>query len=75
MKIFLQTFGCRVNQYETQALREKLMAAGDSTEVDGYEDADLCVVNTCTVTREADRDALRLIRRISRRNGVKASSC
>ncbi len=36
--------------------------------VEDWAEADLCVVNTCTVTSEADKDALRLIRKISRRN-------
>ncbi len=67
MKIYLHTFGCRVNQYETEQLRERLTADGSTTTGD-FETADLCVVNTCTVTKAADQDALRLIRRISRRN-------
>lgn len=67
VKYFFHTFGCRVNQYETELLRERLCAGGSTTTGD-FETADLCVVNTCTVTRAADQDALRLIRRISRRN-------
>jgi threonylcarbamoyladenosine tRNA methylthiotransferase MtaB len=67
VKFFLRTFGCRVNQYETQRLRERLAGPGDAV-TEGYEDADVCVVNTCTVTDGADRDALRLIGAISRRN-------
>ena len=41
------TFGCKVNQYDTQVLRERALASGYK-EVE--EDADLIVVNTCTVT-------------------------
>lgn len=67
MRVFTHTFGCRVNQYETQVLRERLLASGGAG-VEDWENADLCVINTCTVTAEADADALRLIRRISRRN-------
>ncbi|MBI4349269.1 MAG: tRNA (N(6)-L-threonylcarbamoyladenosine(37)-C(2))-methylthiotransferase MtaB [Elusimicrobia bacterium] len=67
MKVFLHTFGCRVNQYETEQLRERLLAGGGTSTGD-FSTADVCVVNTCTVTRAADQDALRLIRRISRRN-------
>jgi len=68
LKAFFQTFGCRVNQYETEVLREKILAGGLSKETEAFENADLCVINTCTVTKEADKDALRLLRRISRRN-------
>ncbi len=64
MKAYFHTFGCRVNQYETQQLRERL----DAEPAESFEDADLCVVNTCTVTATADRDALRLVRKIARRN-------
>ncbi len=67
MKTWVKTFGCRVNQAEGDALKASLHAAG-SCEVEGFENADLCVVNTCTVTAEADREALALVRRISRRN-------
>ncbi len=68
MKAFFKTYGCRVNQYETQALRERLTQNRFAEVSDDFEDADLCVINTCTVTEEADQDALRLIRKINRRN-------
>ena len=68
MRVYTKTFGCRVNQYETQALRERLGREAGSVDAEGFEDADVCVVNTCTVTAEADREALALLRRIGRRN-------
>lgn len=68
MRVFFKTFGCRVNQYETEGVREKLLKDGVNTAVKDYESADLCVVNTCTVTHEADKDALQLLRRIDKRN-------
>jgi threonylcarbamoyladenosine tRNA methylthiotransferase MtaB len=49
-------------------LRENLLAGGAASAVQDFEAADLCVINTCTVTAQADNEALRLIRRISRRN-------
>jgi threonylcarbamoyladenosine tRNA methylthiotransferase MtaB len=64
MRVFWKTYGCRVNQYETQALRERA-GAQDAT---GLDDADVCVLNTCTVTGRADSEALALLRRITRRN-------
>jgi len=67
-RIYLKTFGCRVNQSETEGLRRELLALRLAEPVGRFEDADLCVLNTCTVTREADKDALQLLRRIARRN-------
>ena len=67
MKIWVKTFGCRVNQAEGESLKASLLAGG-SSESAGFEDADVCVVNTCTVTAEADREALALLRRVVRRN-------
>ncbi len=61
------TLGCKVNQYETELVREALTTFG-------YEDsaaeaeADLCVVNTCTVTNEGDSKSRQIIRRMARQN-------
>ncbi|HYF00096.1 MAG TPA: tRNA (N(6)-L-threonylcarbamoyladenosine(37)-C(2))-methylthiotransferase MtaB [Planctomycetota bacterium] len=68
MKTFaFVTFGCKVNQYESQALREKFAARG-LTEVGADAPADLFVVNTCTVTEVATAEARRVVRRLARRN-------
>ncbi len=63
----LVTLGCKVNQYETQLVQEALEAGGYRAAGPG-ERADLCVVNTCTVTGEADAQARQLIRRLARAN-------
>lgn len=68
MKAYFKTFGCRVNQAEGEDIKERVMADGLTTLTSDFETADLCVVNTCTVTVEGDSDALRLVRRIARRN-------
>ena len=67
MKFIFRTFGCRVNQAETEELRARLDAAGGSL-VHSLAEADLCIVNTCTVTRDADREALKFLRRVGREN-------
>ena len=67
VKYFLRTFGCRVNQAETEELRALLISAGH-TPAKVPAEAELCVVNTCTVTRDADREALKLLRRVTREN-------
>jgi len=59
------TLGCKVNQYDTQAIREALARAG-YREVGASEPADLYVVNTCCVTRESHRKSLRLVRQVAR---------
>src|SRR5262249_18048945 len=59
----LVTLGCKVNQYETQHVKEALEASG-YREAAEAEAADLCVVNTCTVTHEGDAKSRQLIRRL-----------
>lgn len=66
MKFFLKTFGCRVNQVESQAVLEEFTSRGWVCAA--MEEADLCLLNTCTVTHQADKDVEKLIRQISRRN-------
>ncbi len=57
--VAFKTLGCKVNQYETQLLREQFMQAGfkETTAC-----ADVYVINTCTVTRKSDSESRRLIR-------------
>lgn len=63
----LVTLGCKVNQYETQLVREALTAGGYREANEG-EEADLCVVNTCTVTSTGDSKGRQLIRQLARQN-------
>jgi threonylcarbamoyladenosine tRNA methylthiotransferase MtaB len=67
MKTFaFVTFGCKVNQYESQALRERFARRG-LAEVGAERGADLFVINTCTVTETATAEAQRTVRRLARR--------
>ena len=61
------TLGCKVNQYDTQVIREQFCNAGFA-ETDDHLPADVYVINTCTVTHRADADSLNLIRRAKREN-------
>lgn len=63
----LVTLGCKVNQYETQYVQEALQANGYRLAADG-EPADLCIVNTCTVTGEGDAKSRQAIRRLAQAN-------
>ena len=66
MKYSIVTFGCRVNQADSFAIEEELRRRGA---VDAPpEDADLVVINTCSVTASADQGARQTIRRIVRGN-------
>ena len=61
------TLGCKVNQYETQSVAENFLNAGYRV-VKEEEPADVYVVNTCTVTRLADRKSRQYIRKMKRLN-------
>lgn len=63
----LVTLGCKVNQYETQLVREALIKNGFH-EAGDDEVADLCVVNTCTVTHTGDSKSRQVIRQLARKN-------
>ena len=65
MRVHYHTFGCKANQYDTERMRQELEARGAVTATD-YTQADVCVVNTCTVTNHADADARRFVRRLRR---------
>ncbi len=78
-RVSFWTLGCRLNQYDTAALRARLLAAGMTEALPaagkaagangcaaGEAEAELIVVNTCTVTRRADQEARQLIRRLHR---------
>ena len=62
------TLGCKVNQYETEFVRQGLVDAGMFRDALPDESADLCVVNTCTVTNEGDSKSRQAIRRLARDN-------
>ena len=67
MKVYFLTLGCRVNQYETDAARRLFLDNGHEN-VDSPEEADVCIVNTCSVTGEADRKSSQMLRRMANNN-------
>jgi threonylcarbamoyladenosine tRNA methylthiotransferase MtaB len=66
MRVGFHTFGCKLNQYETEALAEPFQERG-FTVVPASSEAELYLINTCTVTTRADHKARALIRGLSRR--------
>ena len=67
MTVFYYTFGCKVNQYETDAIRELMESQGYST-TNKLNLADVCVINTCTVTGAADIKLKQLLHKIKSSN-------
>ena len=67
MKIFFVTLGCKVNQYESEAMRKLFEAAG-YTAAEEISAADVVVVNTCTVTAVSSQKSRQMIRRAANVN-------
>ena len=64
MNILFYTLGCKVNQYETEVMREALLNMGHTN--DKNNNIDAIIVNSCTVTAESDRKTRQLVRRLRR---------
>ena len=65
MKVYLRTFGCRANQYDTEAVRTMLEASGHAI-VASVADADAAVFNSCAVTADAEAELRKVVRRAAR---------
>ncbi|WP_405356158.1 tRNA (N(6)-L-threonylcarbamoyladenosine(37)-C(2))-methylthiotransferase MtaB [Ruminococcus sp.] len=67
MKYYIMTLGCKVNQYESEVMAELLDQAG-YIKAESYQESDINIVNSCTVTATGDAKNRKLIRRIRREN-------
>ncbi|MFH1939320.1 MAG: tRNA (N(6)-L-threonylcarbamoyladenosine(37)-C(2))-methylthiotransferase MtaB [bacterium] len=67
IKVALKTLGCKVNQYETESIINFFKDKGFQI-VDFHQNADVYIINTCTVTQEADRKSKQMIRKAIRQN-------
>ncbi|UZW12644.1 tRNA (N(6)-L-threonylcarbamoyladenosine(37)-C(2))-methylthiotransferase MtaB [Clostridium pasteurianum] len=67
MKVAFITLGCRVNQYETEAMAEKFIKEGFKV-VNHNDAADVYVINTCTVTNMGDRKSRQMISKVKKLN-------
>lgn len=65
MKFNIITFGCKVNQYESNMMKEKMLSSNFFYE-ENMSDANIIIVNTCSVTNVADKKCLKMIRKIKR---------
>ena len=67
MKVYFTTFGCKVNQYETQEISELLVKAG-FTITSSPTLTDIIIVNSCTVTAEGVRKVRQTVRKLKKNN-------
>ena len=67
MKVAIYTLGCKVNQYETQAMEQTLRAKGHQV-VEFSDEADAYVVNTCSVTAVSDQKSRQVIHRVQKQH-------
>lgn len=67
MKFYIFTLGCKVNQYESQIMHENLVNSGFEYTKE-YNDADIIIINSCTVTSASDSKAVKLMHRVKREN-------
>lgn len=66
-RVAFYTLGCKVNQYETESIKNQLLKKG-YTETDFEEEAEIYIVNSCTVTSVADRKTRNMLRRAKKMN-------
>ncbi len=72
---YIKTLGCKVNQYESQVIRENFLRNGYK-EAEDLDKADIYLVNTCTVTSTSDSKSLKLIRRaLKKEKYIIATGC
>ena len=66
------TLGCKVNQYETNAMAQKFLEKGykviEEEKEQNEEKPDICIINTCTVTNMSDRKSRQMLRREKENN-------
>ena len=67
MKVAIYTLGCKVNQYETQAMEQELLARGH-TLTEFSDEADAYIVNTCSVTAVSDQKSRQVIHGVQRKH-------
>lgn len=66
-KVAFITLGCKVNQYETNAMAQQFLQKGYEI-IEATEKADIYIVNTCTVTNMSDRKSRQMLRRVKEQN-------
>ena len=67
MNVYIYTFGCKINQYESQIIKEQYCLKNFNY-VDNFEKADLIVINSCSVTSHADKQCDQIIKKFHTKN-------
>ena len=67
MKIFIETLGCKVNTYESEVIKEEFLRNGYEL-ADNLSDANVIVINTCSVTNQSDAKSRKVIRNARKNN-------
>ena len=67
-KVSFYTLGCKVNQYESNGMMQKLKEAGYEIVDINHDISDVCIVNTCTVTNMSDRKSRQALRKVKDKN-------
>lgn len=67
MKVFILTLGCKVNQYESEAILEMFKKSGFK-KTDNFKNADVLIINSCTVTSESDKKVRKILHRFRKEN-------
>ena len=69
MKFYIYTLGCKVNTYESRVMADLLINSGYE-EVENEKEADILIVNTCSVTNNADRKSAKTIRKMAKEQKI-----
>ena len=67
MRFYIKTLGCKTNQYESDRLTKELILKGWK-KVEQEDNPNICLVNTCTVTKQADRKSRQMLRKLISKN-------
>lgn len=75
INIFIKTFGCKVNQYNSQLIKENIESEKNLKIVKNYKDADLFIINSCVVTEKSEKDVIKELKRYSKIGKVIVTGC
>ncbi len=75
IKVFIKTFGCKVNQYDSQLIKENLMSDENFEIVKDYKEADLIIINSCFVTETAEEEVIKTVKKFKNYATVIVTGC
>jgi len=75
LKIYIKTFGCKVNQYDSELIKENLNIDPNFKLVNNYFDADLFIINSCFVTEKAENEVIKEVKKLSKLGKVIITGC